>query len=130
MKKSGGGAIVNTSSVLAVATFPGTLPYTTSKAALVGFTTALARELGPSKIRVNCLFPGSTDTPMMWRGVRREERAAVEAEVAAAQPLQRFGQPEEVARAALFLAGDQASYITGAGLVVDGGLLTCIATTR
>jgi NAD(P)-dependent dehydrogenase (short-subunit alcohol dehydrogenase family) len=130
MKKSGGGAIVNTSSVLAVATFPGTLPYTTSKAALVGFTTALARELGPSKIRVNCLFPGSTDTPMMWRGVRREERAAVEAEVAAAQPLQRFGQPEEIAHAALFLAGDQASYITGAGLVVDGGLLTCIATTR
>jgi NAD(P)-dependent dehydrogenase (short-subunit alcohol dehydrogenase family) len=67
---------------------------------------------------------------MMWRGVKPGERAAVEADVAAAQPLQRFGQPEEIAQAALFLVSDQASFITGAGLVVDGGLLTCIATIR
>lgn len=130
MVRAGGGAIVNTSSVLAVSTFPGTLPYTTSKSALIGFTTALANELGPHGIRVNCLLPGSTDTPMMWRGVNPEERPAVEAEVAAAQPLRRFAQAEEIARVALFLASDQASFITGAALVVDGGLLTRIATTR
>ena len=87
MVRAGGGAIVNMSSVLAVSTFPGTLPYTTSKSALIGFTTALAIELGPHRIRVNCLLPGSTDTPMMWRGVSPNERAAVEAEVAASQPL-------------------------------------------
>jgi len=130
MVRAGGGAIVNMSSVLAVATFPGTLPYTTSKSALIGFTTGLANELGPYGIRVNCLLPGSTDTPMMWRGVSPDEREAVEAEVAAAQPLRRFAQSEEIARAALFLVSSQSSFITGAALVVDGGLLTRIATTR
>jgi NAD(P)-dependent dehydrogenase (short-subunit alcohol dehydrogenase family) len=67
---------------------------------------------------------------MMWEGLSPEERPAAEAEVASAQPLGRFAKPEEIARVALFLAGDQASFITGATLVVDGGLLTRIATTR
>lgn len=130
MLHAGGGAIVNTSSVLAVSTLPGTLTYATSKAALIGFTKELAHELGPSRIRVNCLLPGSTDTAMMWRGVRPEDRSAVETEVANAQPLRRFARPEEIARAALFLASDDASFITGAILAVDGGLLSRIATTR
>jgi NAD(P)-dependent dehydrogenase (short-subunit alcohol dehydrogenase family) len=130
MLRAGGGAIVNTSSVLARATLPGGLAYTTSKAALIGFTKALAHDLGPAGIRVNCLLPGSTDTPMMWRGVTPEERPAVEAEVAAAQPLRRVARPEEIARVALFLASEAASFVTGATLVVDGGLLTRIATTR
>ena len=127
---AGGGAIVNTASVLAQATLPGGVAYTTSKAAVIGFTKALAHDLGPHHIRVNCLLPGSTDTPMMWQGVAPDERAAVEAEVAAAQPLRRVARPEEIARVALFLASDAASFVTGAAVVVDGGLLARIATTR
>lgn len=128
--RAGGGAIVNTSSVLAVSTLPGTLTYATSKAALIGFTKELAHELGPFGIRVNCLLPGSTDTAMMWRDVKPAERAVVEAEVASAQPLKRVARPDEIAHAALFLASDDASFITGAALPVDGGLLSRIATTR
>ena len=67
--RAGGGAIVNTASVLGQATLPGGVAYSTSKAALIGFTKSLAHDLGPSRIRVNCLLPGSTDTPMMWEGV-------------------------------------------------------------
>jgi NAD(P)-dependent dehydrogenase (short-subunit alcohol dehydrogenase family) len=128
--RAGGGAIVNTASVLAEATLPGGVAYTTSKAAVIGFTKALAHDLGPHGIRVNCLLPGSTDTPMMWHGVPPDERGAVEAEVARAQPLRRVARPEEIARVALFLASDAASFMTGAAVVVDGGLLTRIATTR
>jgi NAD(P)-dependent dehydrogenase (short-subunit alcohol dehydrogenase family) len=128
--RAGGGAIVNTASVLAEATLPGGVAYSTSKAALIGFTKALAHDLGPTRIRVNCLLPGSTDTPMMWQGVAPEARAAVEAEVAANQPLRRVARPEEIARVALFLASDAASFVTGAAVVVDGGLLARIATTR
>ena len=130
MIRAGEGAIVNTASALAEATLPGGVAYTTSKAAIVGFTKALAHDLGRHRIRVNCLLPGSTDTPMMWQGVAPEERAAVEAEVAPAQPLGRVARPEEIARVALFLASDAASFVTGAAVVVDGGLLTRIATTR
>ena len=128
--RAGGGAIVNTASVLAEATLPGGVAYTTSKAALIGFTKALAHDLGPAHIRVNCLLPGSTDTPMMWHGVAPEARSTVEAEVAANQPLRRVARPEEIARVALFLASDAASFVTGAAVVVDGGLLARIATTR
>jgi NAD(P)-dependent dehydrogenase (short-subunit alcohol dehydrogenase family) len=124
------GAIVNTSSVLALSTLPGTLAYATSKTALIGFTKALAHELGPRGIRVNCLLPGSTDTPMMWRGLTPEERPAIQAQVDAAQPLKRVARPEEIAQATLFLVSDLSSFITGATLVVDGGLLTRIATIR
>ena len=128
--RAGGGAIVNTASVLGQATLPGGVAYSTSKAALIGFTKSLAHDLGPAGIRVNCLLPGSTDTPMMWQGVTPETRAAVEAEVAVNQPLRRVARPEEIARVALFLASDAASFVTGAAVVVDGGLLARIATTR
>ncbi len=130
MMRGGGGAIVNISSTLAVATLRNVLPYVTSKAALIGFTKALAHDLGPNGIRVNCVLPGSTDTAMMWRGVAPEDLPAVRAEVAAQQPLGRVGRPEEIAKAVAFLSSEEASFITGAVLVVDGGLLTRIATTR
>ncbi len=130
MIRVGGGAIVNISSVLAVASLPNSFPYTTSKAALIGLTKALARDLGVHGIRVNCILPGSTDTAMMWEGVRPEDRKAVEAEVASAQPLGRVARPQEIAQAVLLLASDEMSFVTGASLVADGGLLTRLATTR
>jgi NAD(P)-dependent dehydrogenase (short-subunit alcohol dehydrogenase family) len=131
MSRAGGGAIVNTASVLALATLPGSVAYPASKAAVIGLTTALAHELGPHNIRVNCLLPGSTDTAMMWpQGLDPAEQAAAEERAAAIQPLGRVARPEEIAAASLFLASEQASFITGAALVVDGGQLTRIATGR
>jgi len=128
--RAGGGAIVNVSSVLGVATLPQLVPYATSKAGLIGFTKALAQELGPHNIRVNCLVPGSTDTPMMWNGLTAKERETIEPDIAAQQPLRRIAHPDEIARAALFLASDDASFVNGATLVVDGGLLARIAAVR
>ena len=130
MMRRAGGSIVNIASVLAEATLKGCVPYSTSKAAIVGFTKALANDLGQHNIRVNCLIPGSTDTAMMWRNVPADQINAVRAEVAAAQLLGRYGAPEELAEAALFLASDRSSYITGTTLAVDGGLLARLATTR
>jgi NAD(P)-dependent dehydrogenase (short-subunit alcohol dehydrogenase family) len=130
MLRAGHGVVINLSSVMAVATLPRAAAYTTSKAALVGLTKALALELGPHGIRVNCLLPGSTDTGMMWIGLSPQERLEIEPEVAAQQPLARIAQPDEIARVALFLASDEASFVTGAAVVVDGGLLTRIAAVR
>ena len=85
-------------------------------------TRAMAIDHGPQNIRVNCVCPGDTDTPML-----REEAAQVGQEEesflaeAAERPLGRFGEPSEVAQAVLYLASDGASYVTGAALVVDGG---------
>ncbi len=125
-----GGAIVNVSSVLAEMTLPGCTAYTASKAGIIGLTKATALEVGQFGIRVNCIQPGSTDTPMMWEGLDDAERADIEPVVAAAAPLQKVGQPEEIARVALFLVSDAASFVTGASFLADGGLLTRIATVR
>jgi NAD(P)-dependent dehydrogenase (short-subunit alcohol dehydrogenase family) len=125
-----GGAIVNVSSVLAEMTLPGCTAYTASKAGIIGLTKATALEVGQFGIRVNCIQPGSTDTPMMWEGLDDAERADIEPLVAAAALLQKVGQPEEIARVALFLVSDAASFVTGASFLADGGLLTRIATVR
>jgi NAD(P)-dependent dehydrogenase (short-subunit alcohol dehydrogenase family) len=124
------GAIVNLSSVLAEQTLPGCTAYTASKAAIIGLTKATALEVGRDGIRVNCILPGSTDTPMMWDGLTDEERVEIEPLVAGAAPLGTVGRPEEIARVALFLVSDAASFMTGAAVLVDGGLLTRIATVR
>jgi NAD(P)-dependent dehydrogenase (short-subunit alcohol dehydrogenase family) len=128
--RSAGGAIVNLSSVLAEQTLPGCTAYTASKAAIIGLTKATALEVGRDGIRVNCILPGSTDTPMMWDGLTETERIEVEPLVAGAAPLGKVGQPEEIARVALFLVSDASSFMTGASVLVDGGLLTRIATVR
>ena len=130
LRRAGGGAIVNISSVLAEQTLPGCTAYTASKAAIIGLTRATALEVGKDGIRVNCIQPGSTDTPMMWEGLDEAGRAEIEPLVAAAAPLGKVGQPEEIAQVALFLVSDAASFMTGASLLVDGGLLTRIATVR
>ncbi|MBS0366508.1 MAG: SDR family oxidoreductase [Proteobacteria bacterium] len=109
------GSIINIAST-AVQSGEGPVHYVTSKAALVGLTRALAREVSSRRIRVNAVAPGPTDTPMM-RSIPDEWIRSLEA----ATPLGRLGRPEEIANAVRFLAGDESSYVTGSVLVVNGG---------
>jgi NAD(P)-dependent dehydrogenase (short-subunit alcohol dehydrogenase family) len=117
--EAGGGAIVNIGSTSAL--LGDTVPqdaYTASKGAVISLTRNLAVQFAPHGIRANCIHPGFTDTPMQT--VRTSDPAWVEDAVASI-PLGRLGTPRDVVNAALFLASDEASYITGAELVVDGG---------
>jgi NAD(P)-dependent dehydrogenase (short-subunit alcohol dehydrogenase family) len=113
-----GGAVVNVSSIEGLQPAHGHSHYAASKAAVIMHTRAAALELGPRGIRVNCVSPGLIDAPGLaeaWpEGVARWHAAA---------PLQRLGQPDDVADAVLFLSSDAARWITGANLVVDGGVL-------
>ena len=110
------GAIVNISSMWGVTGGSCEVPYSASKAALIGFTKALAKELAPSNIRVNCIAPGFVQTDMN-AGLRAEDVAAIIEET----PLLRAGTPADIAGAALFLCSEAASFITGQVLSVDGG---------
>ena len=122
LARSGGGSIVFTASELALVGSPGSAAYCASKAALIGLARAMALDHAPQGIRVNCVCPGATDTPMLRRSMAREpDPAADEADTIRRLPLGRLGRPEEIARAALFLAGDDASFVTGTALVADGG---------
>ncbi len=118
MKKRGKGVIVNISSVDGFRGCNGLTLYTASKWAVRGLTKSLAYELGPLGIRVCSVHPGAVDTPMgNHRGQKGDELNANYKRV----PLQRIGQPEEIARVSLFVASDDASYVTGAEIAVDGG---------
>ena len=125
MREGGGGAIVNTASTAGLKPAGDEAAYSVSKAAMVSLTGTLALDFAADGIRANCVCPGFMEMVMTDR--RRdltEEQQRARADGAAARvPLGRQGTYEEVARAVLFLAGDEASYITGAALVVDGGLL-------
>ena len=110
------GSIVNISSIWGRTGAAMESAYCASKGGLVMFSKALAQELGPSGIRVNCISPGCIDTEMN-AGYSRSERKELEDRT----PLGRFGTAEEIAKAAAFLASDKASFITGADLLVDGG---------
>jgi NAD(P)-dependent dehydrogenase (short-subunit alcohol dehydrogenase family) len=115
----GGGAVIFTASELALVGSPGGAVYCASKAGLIGMARAMALDHGAEGLRVTCICPGATDTPMLWRNV--PDRAEEEASLAARMALGRVGRAEEIARAALFLASDDASFVTGTALVVDGG---------
>src|SRR5262245_55411517 len=112
------GAIVNTAGTFGLYGGLGFAAYCASTAGVVNLTRQMALEYGPYGIRINCVCPGFIDTPMS-RGVSPERVA----DIVRTQPLGRVGRPEEVARAALFLASDDASFVTGAALLVDGGQL-------
>ena len=118
MEAAGGGSIVNMGSITWMLGQNELPVYTTSKAAISGMTRALARELGPKGIRVNAVLPGAI---MTERQVRLWKTPEYESDVMSGQCLQRFLQPEEVARLVLFLASDDASGCTGQDYLVDGG---------
>lgn len=117
-----GGAIINTGSIYATAGVPGQAAYAASKGAILAFTRQLAIELAPWRIRVNCLCPGWIDTEYArnWFAGQSDPDAAWQATLAA-YPWRRPGEPLEAAQAALFLASDEASFVTGQALYVDGG---------
>lgn len=113
-------AIVNVISVSGVSGDRGMAAYNAAKAGALNFTRSLALELAPRRIRVNAVSPGAVDTPL---AAASTGTPAIAEAFKAAIPLGRFGQPDEIAAAIAFLAADEASFVTGANLVVDGGLL-------
>ena len=115
MEKQGEGVILNTSSMVSIYGQASGFAYPASKFAVNGMTLSLARELGPKGIRVNAVAPGITETDMM-KAVPKEVIEPMIAQI----PLRRMGQPEDIANAFAFLASDEASYITGVVLSVDG----------
>lgn len=122
MAEAGGGAIVNTGSGWGLKGGASAVSYCASKGAVVNMTRALAIDHGPQGIRVNSVNPGDVNTGMLRDEARQlaQDPGAFLAE-AADRPLRRMGEPEEVAAAVLWLASDDASYVTGTALVVDGG---------
>lgn len=128
MRKQGSGSIINTASTAAIRTGYGNHIYSASKAGVLQFTKSVAMELGESGIRVNCVLPGFIPTPMiaMARGVPVEEADSklpvIEEAFKEAQPIRRSGSPDDIAKAVLWLASDDSSFVNGHALVVDGGV--------
>jgi NAD(P)-dependent dehydrogenase (short-subunit alcohol dehydrogenase family) len=122
MIKAGGGSIINTASGWGLVGGPRAAVYCASKGAVVLLTKAMAIDHGPQNIRVNCICPGDTDTAMLRNEAQQlGEREDLFLTQSAHRPLGRIGKPEEIAKAALYLASDAASFVTGTALVVDGG---------
>jgi NAD(P)-dependent dehydrogenase (short-subunit alcohol dehydrogenase family) len=127
MKRQGEGAIVHVASINGLIAMPEWVTYNASKAAIVEMSKSMAMDLAPFNIRVNCVCPGVIRTPALDRliaefGIPAEE--VLERYVAPRCLMKRYGRPEEIAAAILFLASDEASFMTGATMVVDGGFTT------
>ncbi|MDZ4697531.1 MAG: glucose 1-dehydrogenase [Deltaproteobacteria bacterium] len=123
MIERGAGVIVNTASVAGVKAVPDRLVYTTSKFAVVGFTRAMALDHVRQGIRVNCVCPGTTETPWIdERLAQSPDAAKARAALISRQPMGRMGKAEEMAGAIVYLASDDAAFATGTALVIDGGL--------
>jgi len=128
-----GGAIVNVSSVHAIATSANIAAYAASKGALLALTRAIAIEFAPDKIRVNAVLPGAVDTPMLRAGLNREHIQGYNTEVlmnelGTKHVIGRVGQPEEIGKTIMFLADCQSSFITGQSIIVDGGATARLST--
>ena len=123
MIEQGGGVIINTASVAGMVGLVKRAAYSASKGAVIALTRQVAIEYVEQGIRVNCLCPGTVDSPWVGRLLAgADDPVAARQALVARQPLGRLGPPEEVAAAALYLASDDAAFITGTGLVIDGGL--------
>lgn len=128
MKRQGAGSIINTGSVAGLHTGYAGHAYSAAKAAIIHFTRSVAMELGESGVRVNCICPGGIATPIFGVALGLPREAAdqtvdgIKPVLATLQPIRRAGLPEDIARAALWLASDDASFVNGHALVVDGGL--------
>ena len=127
MKRQGGGSIISTASVAGLRAGWGHV-YSTAKAAVIHLTRSVAMELGESGVRVNCICPGGIATPIFGKalGLSPDQADAtvplMKGVLEASQPIKRAGLPEDIARAALWLASDESSFVNGHALVVDGGL--------
>ena len=119
LKASGRGSLINVASIMAHRGMRPLTAYSATKGAVTALTRGLAVEYAPFGIRVNALCPGFVHTPLTARALRNP---AIEKALVESTALKRLGQPEEIAKAALFLASDEASYVTGAELAVDGGM--------
>lgn len=125
MKARGGGAIINTASVQGLQSALGVAPYAASKGGDLSLTRQLALEYAKDNIRVLAVNPGTIDTPLVAEAAAAEGSSTAEKSAAwgAAHPINRIGQPEEVANVVLFLASDKASFMTGSYVNVDGGMM-------
>ncbi|HKD65801.1 MAG TPA: SDR family NAD(P)-dependent oxidoreductase [Candidatus Binataceae bacterium] len=119
MLKTGGGSIINTSSVAALVGGENAHAYTAAKGGMISLSRALAVEFGPHNIRVNCICPGVIDTPMVESVVRPFKDPARPFRIS---PIRRLGTPEDIAYCALYLASEESSFVTGATFVIDGGI--------
>ncbi len=127
MLRSGGGSIVNVASFVALmgAATP-QIAYTASKGGVLAMTREIAVEFARSGVRANAICPGPIETPLLGGFLREDDRDRRLEHI----PMGRFGQPDEVARVALFLASEDASYVTGAAIMVDGGITAAYTTPR
>ncbi len=124
MIQAGGGSIVNTASVQALATTGKIAPYAAAKGGIVAMTRDMARDLGKFNIRVNSILPGVIQTPMLDRSFDdTADRDAYMEKLKKALPLGRIGAPDDIANVALFLTSPLAAYVTGIALIVDGGMM-------
>lgn len=121
MLEGGGGSIINTASVAGLVGFPGIPAYCASKGGVIQLTKTAALEYATSGIRVNAICPGIIHTPMVDRLIG--DRPRMEAALNASEPVGRMGSPEEIASAAVYLASDESTFVTGTTVTVDGGYI-------
>lgn len=127
--RAGGGAIVNVASVVGVRANPASVAYAAAKAAVISLTRAMALDHAAAGIRVNCVVPGTVETALVQRAARQASPHDPEVPLrrwGRMQPLGRVGRPSEVASVIAFLLGEEASFVTGTDVVVDGGLLAAL----
>ena len=124
IRSAGGGAVVNISSIHAYATSTGVAPYAAAKGGVLALTRTMALDLAPDNIRVVCIIPGATDTPMLRQHAEREGKTLAELGFPSSEnAIGRIAQPEEVADVIAFALSRGASFITGSSLIPDGGIL-------
>ena len=123
--RRGGGSIISTASIAAVGGFPGLGAYSAAKAGVTGLTRTAAVELGPQSIRVNSILPGGVVTPLIYDSPLAEQGMdpdVMRTALARMQPIPRAGEPVDIANAALWLASDESTFVTGQAITVDGGM--------